>query len=116
MEATSAGDVALALTAIDGYLEGEADADESDTESMAVVVPFDGPYFLTLDSFAPTPVDAVMTANFPLRPLVDPDDETTVFLGDVVYGYADYRRPDIGVRECRADGSADHHRSRGERG
>ncbi|MFW2340737.1 MAG: trypsin-like peptidase domain-containing protein [Acidimicrobiia bacterium] len=90
VEATSAGDVALALTAIDGYLEGEADTDDSDTESMAVVAPFDGPYFLTLDSFAPTPVDAVMIANFPLRPLIDPDDETRVFTGDVIYGYADY--------------------------
>ena len=90
VEATSAGDVALTLTAIDGYLEGSADEDASGTESLAVVASFDGPYFLTLDSFAPEPIDVEMTSNFPIRPLIDPDDGTIVFPGEVVHGYADY--------------------------
>lgn len=90
VEATSVGDVALSLIAIDGYLEGSADEDVSGTESLAAVASFDGPYFLTLDSFAPEPIDVEVTGNFPIRPLIDPDDETVVFPGDVVYGYADY--------------------------
>ena len=90
VEATSDGDLALALTAIDGYLEGEADADVSGTESLAVVASFDGPYFLTLDSFAPEPIDVTLESNFPMRPLVDPDDGVVVTAGETIFGYADY--------------------------
>ncbi|MDF1596035.1 MAG: serine protease [Acidimicrobiia bacterium] len=90
VEATSDGDVYVALTAFDGFLEGEADEGETGTESLTVVAPFDGPYFLTLDSFAPVPIDVTLTSNLPLRPLSDPDDETVVVPGQTVVGYADY--------------------------
>ena len=90
VEATSDGDVYVALVALDGFLEGEADEGITGTESLTVVAPFDGPYFLTLDSLEPVPIDVTLMSNLPLRPLSDPDDETVVFPGQTVYGYADY--------------------------
>ncbi|MDH5372578.1 MAG: hypothetical protein OEX97_06510, partial [Acidimicrobiia bacterium] len=90
VDATSDGDVALALTAIDGYLEGEADEGLSGTESLVAVAPFDGPYFLTLDSFSTDPIDVALESNYPMRPLDDPDDGTVVHPGETIFGYADY--------------------------
>ncbi len=90
VEATSSGDIMLTLTAVDGYIEGEADEGLSGTEVLTVVAPFDGPYFLTLDSFEADATEATVESNFPLHPVEDPDDGTTVAAGTTVFGYADY--------------------------
>lgn len=90
VEATSEGDIYLALTAFDGFLEGDADETDSGTETMTVIAPFDGPYFLTLNSYEPAPIEVSLTSSIPMSPLEDPDDGRVVFPGETIYGYADY--------------------------
>ena len=90
VDATSDGDVALTLIAIDGVVEAEADEGESGSESLTFVALFDGPYFLTLGSYDAEPIDVALESNYPMRRLVDPDDGTVVAAGETVSGYADY--------------------------
>ncbi len=90
VEATSDGDVALALIAADAYVEAEADEGETGSEALTFEALFDGPYFLTLGSFDTRPIEVAIESNLPMRRLVDPDDGAVVTAGDTVSGYADY--------------------------
>jgi S1-C subfamily serine protease len=90
IDATSDGDVALTLTAIDGLIEGEADEVVSGKESLAVVAPFDGPYYLVLTSYSVEPVAVELESSHPLRSFVDPDDGVSVTAGETRFGYAEY--------------------------
>jgi S1-C subfamily serine protease len=90
VDASSDGDAALSLIAIDGIVEAIADEGASGTETLVAQAPFDSPYFVTLGSFAIEPIDVTVSSNFPMRPLLDPDDGMFVAPGDTINGYADY--------------------------
>ncbi len=90
VDATSDGDVVLALIASDGIIEAEVDDGESGPETLTFVALFDGPYFLALRSFEVEPFEVVLESNFPMRRLVDPDDGTAVAAGETISGYSDY--------------------------
>ena len=90
VDATSDGDVSLALIAYDGIVEAEVDEGETGSETLTLEAPFDGPYFVALGSFDARPIDVALESNFPMRTLVDPDDGKVVAAGDTISGYSDY--------------------------
>ena len=90
VDATSDGDVVLAMIASDGIVEAEVDEGETGSETLTFVAPFDGPYFLALGSFDVEPIEVLLESNYPMRRLVDPDDGMAVAAGDTISGYSDY--------------------------
>ncbi len=90
IEVTSDNDAVLWLTDLAGELLLEVDSGFSGTESAFARTEYEEPHFFTLGQYSEFPGTFNITSSHNLIPFEDPDDGTSISVGDTIAGSLDY--------------------------
>lgn len=90
IEATSTGDVSLAVVSSDGFVEVFADESESDPETGTFEAVVDAAHVVAVSVIADGRATAEVESSVPLRVFTDPDHGRSIHPGETITAAVDY--------------------------
>ena len=90
VEASSAGDISLAVVSSDGFVELFVDDSETEIEAGSFEVVVDAPHVVAVSVLSIGGEIATVRSDVPLREFIDPDHGRTIRAGETITANIDY--------------------------